>query len=248
MPKNPQSIPFGQRMGLTLPRCISYLQSMPVSKTEWTANRIQHYPDTRESLYLQSMPEEWSLKDRVDSWQDTALPRYQGVPANSLCLRGENSQSVLSEWTLKGSFQSELSKCPVRVNFQRVLSEWTLKGSFQSELSKGPFRVNPQSVLSEWILKRFFLSELSKCPFRVNPQSVLSEWTLKCPLHYHHHAPSIAFRHLPPNSACTGYATGGALFIRPIYHNLAPNNFKFWGEHKKVQLPVYHLAKNIVIC
>ena len=27
------------------------------------------------------------------------------------------------------------------------------------------------------------------------------------------HTPSIAFRHLPPNSARTGYATEGALFI-----------------------------------
>jgi len=28
-----------------------------------------------------------------------------------------------------------------------------------------------------------------------------------------YHTPSIAFRHLPPNSARTGYATVGALFI-----------------------------------
>ena len=27
------------------------------------------------------------------------------------------------------------------------------------------------------------------------------------------HTPSIAFRHLPPNSARSGYATEGALFI-----------------------------------
>ena len=29
------------------------------------------------------------------------------------------------------------------------------------------------------------------------------------------HTPGIAFRHLPPNSARTGYATEGALFISP---------------------------------
>ena len=185
-------------MGPTLPRCISQFTCSPcqsqrqsgqltgysttqipgshftcslclrseVSNTEWTADRIQHYQDTRES------------------------------PANSLCLRRVNPQSVLSEWTLKVSFQSDLSKGPFRVNSQSVLSEWTLKVSFQSEPSKCPFqselskcpfrvnsqcpfRVNPQSVLSEWPLKSSFQGELSKCPFRVNPQSVLSEWTLK---------------------------------------------------------------------
>ena len=31
--------------------------------------------------------------------------------------------------------------------------------------------------------------------------------------HWSWHTPSIAFRHLPPNSARTGYATEGALFI-----------------------------------
>ena len=32
-------------------------------------------------------------------------------------------------------------------------------------------------------------------------------------LQSHQHTPSIAFRHLPPNSARFGYATEGALFI-----------------------------------
>ena len=31
--------------------------------------------------------------------------------------------------------------------------------------------------------------------------------------HTHFHTPSIAFRHLPPNSARFSYAAGGALFI-----------------------------------
>ena len=31
--------------------------------------------------------------------------------------------------------------------------------------------------------------------------------------HWSWHTPSIAFRHLPPNSARTGYATEGALYI-----------------------------------
>ena len=34
-------------------------------------------------------------------------------------------------------------------------------------------------------------------------------------LHHPFHTPSIAFRHLPPNSARFGYATEGALFISP---------------------------------
>ena len=156
---------------------------MPVSKTEWTANRIQHYPDTRESLYLQSLclrtevsKTEWTA-DRIQHYPDT-----RESPANSLCLRRVNSQNVLSEWTLKVSFQSELSKGPFWVNSQSVLSEWTLKKvlsertlkvSFQSEPSKGPFWVNSQSVLSEWTLKVSFQSKPSKCPFRVNSQNVL---------------------------------------------------------------------------
>ena len=32
------------------------------------------------------------------------------------------------------------------------------------------------------------------------------------------HTPSIAFRHLPPNSATGGYATEGALFISAQLH------------------------------
>ena len=39
----------------------------------------------------------------------------------------------------------------------------------------------------------------------------LSHYHVVC--HSFHHTPSIAFRHLPPNSARFSYATEGALFI-----------------------------------
>ena len=52
------------------------------------------------------------------------------------------------------------------------------------------------------------------------------------------HTPSIAFRHLPPNSARFGYATEGALFIfaaQLSMHRRGQRPPKGWGTDKTVE-------------
>ena len=51
------------------------------------------------------------------------------------------------------------------------------------------------------------------------------------------HTPSIAFRHLPPNSAGFSYATEGALFVSAQLSTDAVSAFgKVWGPNKSVKV------------
>ena len=51
----------------------------------------------------------------------------------------------------------------------------------------------------------------------------------------HPHTPSIAFRHLPPNSARFGYATEGALYLRAAVHRRGQRPPKGSGTDKTVE-------------
>ena len=49
------------------------------------------------------------------------------------------------------------------------------------------------------------------------------------------HTPSIAFRHLPPNSARFGYATEGALYLRAVVHRRGQRPPKGLGTSKTLE-------------
>jgi len=67
---------------------------------------------------------------------------------------------------------------------------------------------------------------------------IMSAWHLKIlsPIQVWQHTPSIAFRHLPPNSPRFGYATEGALFISAQLSTDAVGALrKVWGTNMTVE-------------
>ena len=105
------------------------------------------------------------------------------------------------------------------------------------------FSVNLDKLVDRAVVVRACVRHTPSISYSLPCPHTLYSWLRS---HPHPHTPSIAFRNLPPNSARTGYATEGALFVSVQLSTDAVGALrKVWlliRPWKAAQLPSTHVG------